>query len=386
MTQTDDSPLGPLELMESARVKYSLALARLRRGPPELALLSLHGSLEDALRSHALRHDLPAAIEPFPQLLNALAFDTYTPLNTADAEAIRRMHRLRARVARGEHLAITTTTTDAYHRLVARLLPRYGVMVVGPEDESETGTLPRPDTDPALSRRRIDDIEPIPPRHNPERGKTTTRLTPPPRERSTYPGDEFARYAMRPSRSADNRVPHGEDAGQLDTLADRWRRSQAWMLPLLIIVSILLIGAAISISLQQLRAVQSIPTPVLVTAIVMQNTPVAPSSSPSAVQVVSSTPPPQTVVVTEPVATLSIQPEPGTISVGQVAQVRADVGALNVRDRPGTNQTIPIIFVLQPGTRVDVVEGPVQADGLTWWKVRAVNQDGWCAGEFLEVT
>ena len=56
MTQTDDSPLGPLELMESARVKYSLALARLRRGPPELALLSLHGRPGHDIPGQVLRH------------------------------------------------------------------------------------------------------------------------------------------------------------------------------------------------------------------------------------------------------------------------------------------------------------------------------------------
>ncbi len=384
MTQTDDGPLGPLELMESARMKYSLALARLQRGPPELALLSLHGSLEDALRSHALRHDLPAAGESFPHLLNALTSDTHTPLSAAEAEGIRRMHRLRARVAHGEHLAVTAATIDAYHRLVARLLPRYGVMVVGPENgEAETRHTPPLGTESTPPRRRFNEVDSIPPRHGPERGKTTIRLNPPPRERSAYPGDEFARYTMRPRSGAEERAPQGGGVGRMEIFADRWRRSQTWVLPLLIIVSILLIGTAISISLQQLRTGQTIPTPaVIITALVPQPPPVA---SPSTVQIVNSISPQRTVVATELVATPIALPGPGEISAGRAAYVRAEVGALNVRERPGTNQSIPVMFVLQPGTRIDVVEGPIQADGLTWWKVRAVNQDGWCAGEYLEV-
>jgi hypothetical protein len=57
---------------------------------------------------------------------------------------------------------------------------------------------------------------------------------------------------------------------------------------------------------------------------------------------------------------------------------------LNLRERAGVDQAIPILLALQPGTDVTVVEGPVQADGLAWWKVRVANIEGWCAGQYLE--
>ncbi len=368
MIRTDDSSPGPLELMESAREKYTLAMGRLRHSPPELVLLSLHDSLEDALRSHALRKHLPAATAPFPQLLDALTTDRHSPLSAGEAEGIRRMHRLRARVAHGEHIAVTATTIDAYHRLAARLLPRYGVMVVGPEDEGETADLPP---------RRPDDVEAIPPRHSPERGRTTTRLSPPPRERSVYPDDEPARYSARPRRAVAERDMPGAAVGRVEVLADRWRRSQVWVLPMLIIVSIFLIGAAISISLQQLHGVQMTPTPVAA----------ASQPSPSAAQVVDNTqaaqpaptaPAAPTVVAT----TLPAPPTPGGVAVGRSARVIAEI-TLNLRERPGTDLAIPILLTLDPNTVIDVVGGPVQMDGLTWWKVRGANIEGWCAGQYL---
>jgi hypothetical protein len=55
-----------------------------------------------------------------------------------------------------------------------------------------------------------------------------------------------------------------------------------------------------------------------------------------------------------------------------------------VRDRPGTDQSIPVLLTLSPDTFVDIVGGPLQQDGFTWWKVRSANIEGWCAGEFLQ--
>ena len=377
MTSTDDSPPGPLELIESAREKYTLALARLRHGPPELALLSLHGSIEDALRGHALRQRLPAATEPFPQLLAALAADRQATLSAGEAEGVRRMHRLRARVAHGEQIAVTATTIDAYRRLAARLLPRHGVMVVGPEDEAEPPGPPMSSPDFAAPRHRSEDADSIPPRRDPDRGRTTTRLSPPPRERSAYPDDQLARYAARPRRGSETHAPFDEGAGRADALADRWRRSQAWVLPLLIIVSIILIGAAITISLQQLRAAQAIRIPATTQIIAM-----ASQTSPSASQAIGSAQPQRT-VATVTTAGPTAQPAPGALATGRRARVSAGGPALNVRDRPGIGQGTPV-FILQPDTRVDIVEGPVQADGIEWWKVRVINQEGWCAGQYLE--
>jgi len=377
MTRTDDSPPGPLELMESARAKYTLALGRMRRGPPELALLSLHGSLEDALRGHALRQRLAAAGDPFPQLVDALTSDARAPLEATEAEIIRRMHRLRARVAHGEQIAVAAGTIDAYRRLAARLLPRYGVLVVGPEDEGE-GEAPRdPGVESAPPRRRMDDVEAIPPRHEPERGRTTARLARPPRERSAYPDDELARYSSRPRRGLPGAT------GRADAAPDGWRRAQPWLLPLLIIVSLFLIGAAVSISLQQIRDVKALPTAPVATAPGGATPP--PRASADAVEGVNS------VAATRPAAAPGATTTPsatpaaatGALAVGQRARVSTQI-PLNLRDRPGAAQDNAVLLVLEPNTLVEVVDGPRQADGFTWWKVRVANSEGWCAGEYLE--
>jgi hypothetical protein len=155
------------------------------------------------------------------------------------------------------------------------------------------------------------------------------------------------------------------------------------VLPLLIIVSIFLIGAALWISLQQLRAVQGLPTPVAATAFAPQVTTVAPEPNPSAVQSVSSIPPQRTMSAAAMISTPTAQSSPGGLAVGRSARVVAEI-PLNLRERPGTDPTIPILLSLQLGTHVEVVDGPIQADGLSWWKVRAANQDGWCAGQYLE--
>ncbi len=50
---------------------------------------------------------------------------------------------------------------------------------------------------------------------------------------------------------------------------------------------------------------------------------------------------------------------------------------------PGSSDARPLVY-LSPGTAVQVVEGPVEAEGVQWWKVRVVNQEGWCPDTLLE--
>lgn len=372
MIRTDDNPPGPLDLMESARVKYTLALARLRRGPPELALLSLHGSIEDALRAYALRQHLAAANASFPQLLDTLAADPQALLNSTQADIIRRMHRLRARVAHGEQMTLAAETLDAYHRLVAQLLPHYGVLVVGPDDAAAAPTVSRGEAPTLPVRRRNDDVPAIPPRHNTDHGRTTTRLAAPPRERTAYPDDELAHYTARPRRAPSGYRSAGDDA---DAVRPRGLQfTQPWVLPLLILVSIFLIGAAITISLQQIRSVRSL---VLATATTF--VPVMPTSAPQAsadarVDVLNPSP---SVESLTPTPTLA----PGLLVVGRNARVVTQI-PLNIRTEPSLAANVAL--VLQPGTEVLVVDGPVVADGISWWQVRALNIEGWCAGEYLE--
>ena len=79
-----------------------------------------------------------------------------------------------------------------------------------------------------------------------------------------------------------------------------------------------------------------------------------------------------------PTATFTPTPVPGTaLSAGQPARVTAPAG-LNYRDAPNTSATL--LGQLGTGQRVDVLEGPVDADGFTWWKLDdGQGNVGWAA-------
>jgi hypothetical protein len=395
-SQPEANAPGLLELIESARTKYTLAMARVRRGPPELALLSVHGSLEDILRAHGLRLGLPEAYDPFPQLLVALTGADQLPLSAAEADSIRRMHRLRARVAHGEQIVVAAETLDSYHRLAARLLPRYGVVVVPPSAPDEDGAPPRePATATTVPGRRGDTTAAMG-RDDPatrRRGDTAAldrELAPtrPRRERTVYPDDRPARYASRMLPSAVTRdlplareMLNDQRNSTAGRLTDMWERSQRWLLPAVIVISIFLIGLVISASLGQMRGGPVAPTAVIA------YTPVAgaplPVASPATLL---ATVGPAAVAPTIDLAALTpTVPGPTDLAVGRTAYVRADAGALNVRQRPGTTGENPIQVILDPGSAVQIIAGPTSADGMTWWQISAAGTEGWCAGQYLEV-
>jgi hypothetical protein len=415
----DDATVpGPLELLESARSKYNLALARLRHSPVELALLSLHGSLEDALRAHAMRLGLEGALAPLPQLLDALVAAPHMPLSVVEAEGVRRMHRLRAHVAHGEQLAVAEATIVAYHQFVARLLPRYGVIVAPPEEATDdegdarvgapaTATTTRvrrealPEAHPRSESGRYrrapagatlddpDELGEARPRSESER---YSRGPVPRRERTVYPDDQPARYNLTrtgmPS-AATRDLPLAREMlrGQqrrrgdgsierVERLADFWARAQTWLLPVIIVISMLMIGAVISLSLQQMRATPALPT---------ASIGVTPGSASS-----TEAPSGAATGALEATVTLTAQPEatvpPATgLAVGRTAYVRQGGQPLNLRERPSVALDSQVQASLEPGTAVEVIGGPVTADGYEWWQVRAGGVEGWCAGEFLEL-
>lgn len=403
-TQHDEPTPGPLELLEAARAKYQLALARLRRGPPELALLSLHGAIEDVLRAHGLRLELPSAYGAFPQLLDALAAVRQQPLSAAEAEGVRRMHRLRARVAHGEQIVVTRETIDAYQRLAARLLPRYGVMVVGPEGGAEKGEEQRSAQTTVGGMRRERETTALlrtettlARRGETERLERSAGGAPQPRrERTVFPDENAARYVGRaqPSRAtADLPLARewargggrgDEGVRRAERQADLLARAQGWLLPGLAILTIFLIGAVISVGLQQMRAEPLVPTAAVpirdATAFAPQITTMAPFTS-----VIDSAAAPGVLPTQGPRVTITATAAADALAPGRTAYVRADTPGLNVRARVGTGADNPIIFSLAPGTAVEIIGGPSEADGFTWWQVRGPTGDGWCAGEFLEL-
>jgi hypothetical protein len=90
-----------------------------------------------------------------------------------------------------------------------------------------------------------------------------------------------------------------------------------------------------------------------------------------------------TLSVTEP------SPTPRSITIGENVSV-IDVGEdrLNVRDAAGVFDT-GVIFRADEGDIFTVIEGPAQADGLTWWRIQDPfnsTRTGWAAANYLQVT
>lgn len=72
------------------------------------------------------------------------------------------------------------------------------------------------------------------------------------------------------------------------------------------------------------------------------------------------------------------EPEPPlALTVGATATVRTTEGdALNLRTGPGTQ--FQRIARLPSGLQVTLLEGPILADGFSWWRIRTPdNQEGW---------
>jgi hypothetical protein len=71
----------------------------------------------------------------------------------------------------------------------------------------------------------------------------------------------------------------------------------------------------------------------------------------------------------------------GGISVGGRVRIETNGTRLNGREAPGLGEVVVTMF--EPGTIVQVLDGPVDADGYTWWKVESGDQVGWSASEFM---
>jgi hypothetical protein len=74
--------------------------------------------------------------------------------------------------------------------------------------------------------------------------------------------------------------------------------------------------------------------------------------------------------------------ESGSLQVGDTVHVVNTSGqGLRIRDIPSREGTILVKFA--EGSSVQIIDGPKQADGYTWWKVRGAAGEGWCAADFL---
>lgn len=64
-----------------------------------------------------------------------------------------------------------------------------------------------------------------------------------------------------------------------------------------------------------------------------------------------------------------------------VRVVNTDGQGLRARDIP--NRDGKILFKFAENSTVQIIDGPKEADGFTWWKVRGTSGEGWCVADFL---
>ncbi|MCU0493014.1 MAG: hypothetical protein MUD01_15605 [Chloroflexaceae bacterium] len=91
-----------------------------------------------------------------------------------------------------------------------------------------------------------------------------------------------------------------------------------------------------------------------------------------------------TATLAPPTATPEPSPTPAPVlKAGGVARV-VNVGEAQLRGRqqPGTGQPVQARF--EEGTTVRVLEGPVDADGFTWWRIEGPRGNGWSAERSAE--
>jgi hypothetical protein len=80
-----------------------------------------------------------------------------------------------------------------------------------------------------------------------------------------------------------------------------------------------------------------------------------------------------------------LSPTPLSIVVGSTVVVNAE-GGLNVRSDAGLDNSV--ICNADNGSTFTIADGPMQANGLTWWQVRDTSDPncfGWAAADYLDV-
>ena len=103
----------------------------------------------------------------------------------------------------------------------------------------------------------------------------------------------------------------------------------------------------------------------------------------------SKTPqPPTATLVPTSTATATFAPlQSGELGIGSFVQIVGTEGVgLNIRSGPGLNNDVQ--FLGYDAEVFEVRDGPVEADGLTWWYlVTPVDQSraGWAAADYLSV-
>ncbi|HEX9374273.1 MAG TPA: hypothetical protein VF897_24880 [Roseiflexaceae bacterium] len=104
-----------------------------------------------------------------------------------------------------------------------------------------------------------------------------------------------------------------------------------------------------------------------------------PTAQPAAI--VAPAIPTRTPIVATP--TPSPAPPPAVLHAGGVATVANTQGA-PLRGRKQPSAKAPVAVSFKEGEQVRILEGPVDADGFTWWRVKGPGGTGWSAQQSKE--
>ena len=144
--------------------------------------------------------------------------------------------------------------------------------------------------------------------------------------------------------------------------------------PITLLTTIILLAGLILAALAAIFLGRSKEPPAEVTPVLTMIS--APTQTPE--------PPTPTATSTPSDPTEVVLPE-GVIGVGIYVQVIGTDGAgLRMRSEPGLNGTVN--FTALDAEAFLVIDGPVEADGYTWWHLEAPydqTRNGWSAGDFL---
>jgi hypothetical protein len=87
---------------------------------------------------------------------------------------------------------------------------------------------------------------------------------------------------------------------------------------------------------------------------------------------------PATVARTPLFPTITPSPRVTTLHVGGAALI-ANTAGQPLRGRGEPHLKAPVKITFKEGERVRILEGPVQADGYTWWRIEGQSGAGWSA-------
>lgn len=228
----------------------------------------------------------------------------------------------------------------------------------------------------------------------PTRSYSETPVVPPPPEQPPVYGS--LNDYPRPTPAASAGPPPPRDRRKRGRTARERRDSGLyfpWWTLLLLLAGVALVAALIFVGLGALGG-QFSPggeTPVV---IVVTSTPTRRPTRPP----VTPTPRLPTATATSALATAAvvgetaesvITPDPVQFEVRIGAEIEIfDVGTAGLNVRQGAGTEFPVVLIAAEGTRFEVIGGPEDAAGFTWWQLRNVDDptiEGWGVAEFLRV-